>query len=155
MIPIQGYENLYSICEDGRVYSHKRSRYLKPSLKGHTHLKIGLCKDGKHKFFYVHRLVAKHFINNDRPDTDMVDHIDRNVLNNHVSNLRWVTRSENIHNQDSVGYSWDKDCQKWRARIKFGNKLINLGSFDNKDDASKAYCDASRKYYPGIRNDLI
>lgn len=48
----------------------------------------------------VHILVAKAFIPN--PDKlPMVDHEDRDKLNNNLSNLRWVTRSQNGRNRDS------------------------------------------------------
>lgn len=48
----------------------------------------------------VHRLVAKAFIDN--PDNlPMVDHIDRDRLHNHLSNLRWVTRSQNGRNRET------------------------------------------------------
>ena len=45
-----------------------------------------------------HRLIAQQFIPN--PDNlSEVDHIDRNKLNNSLSNLRWVSRSDNLRNR--------------------------------------------------------
>jgi hypothetical protein len=49
--------------------------------------------------FKIHRLVALHFIENPE-NKPMVDHIDRDKTNNHISNLRWVTCSENMKNTD-------------------------------------------------------
>lgn len=47
--------------------------------------------------YSVHRAVAELFIEN--PDNKPeVDHIDTDKLNNNVSNLRWVTRKENLNN---------------------------------------------------------
>jgi len=48
----------------------------------------------KPKLFYVHRLVADHFIPN--PDNlPEVNHKDWNIDNNHVSNLEWITLLDN------------------------------------------------------------
>ena len=44
---------------------------------------------------YAHRLVAKYFISNTDEKTE-VNHIDGNKANNHVSNLEWSTKSENM-----------------------------------------------------------
>lgn len=95
---IADYPN-YLIYEDGRVFSKKRRKFLKPSEnKVFGYHYITLCKDGKRKQFRVHRLVAIHYIPN--PDNKPeVDHIDRDRINNHVSNLRWVTGSENCQNK--------------------------------------------------------
>ena len=73
------------------------------------YLFVTLCKNGKQKIYKAHRLVAYTFtdlIPNDNPTEKIeVDHIDRNRQNNHVSNLRWVTRQENVDNSDQSGKS--------------------------------------------------
>jgi len=58
---------------------------------------------------YVHRLVAMHYCDNpfDRVDrTINVDHVDGNKMNNHYTNLQWVTAKENN--------------ARWRARRAAG-----------------------------------
>ena len=94
---INGYPN-YLVYDDGRVFSKKRRIFLKSGINSSDYHIVILGNDGKRKTFQVHRLVALHYIPN--PDNKPhVDHIDRNPLNNHFSNLRWVTRSENQQNR--------------------------------------------------------
>jgi len=45
----------------------------------------------------LHHLVIKHFLG-DRPIDMVIDHIDRDKLNNHIDNLRYVPQSENMKN---------------------------------------------------------
>lgn len=56
---------------------------------------VQLRKDGQGKSYYVHRLVALAFIPNPR-NLETIDHIDGNKLNNDVSNLQWLSRTNNI-----------------------------------------------------------
>ena len=60
------------------------------------------CRLNNKKYLH-HRLVALQFIENDDPDnkTD-VDHRDHVRTNNNITNLRWVTRSQNIRNRSNV-----------------------------------------------------
>ena len=95
---IKDYPN-YLIYEDGRVYSKKYKRFMKPHLNKQTgYYIVDLYKDNKRKKFPIHRLIALHYLSL-VDGKDMVDHIDQNKTNNDISNLRWVTNSENIINR--------------------------------------------------------
>lgn len=61
---VVGYEGLYEVSDQGRVRSLKfgKTRILKYGKAGAGYLVVNLCKDGKHKLMYVHRLVAEAFI---------------------------------------------------------------------------------------------
>lgn len=100
---ITGYEGMYHISDHGRVRSLQRIdprgrkcggelRALDIHYKGHIMLR--LFKSGDHKKFFVHRLVAKAFIPNPE-NLPLVNHIDSNKQNNHISNLEWCTEKYN------------------------------------------------------------
>ena len=91
---IEGYEN-YLVTNDGRVYSMKSRKYLKPSFVGNGYAKVVLCKNGKRKDFLIHRLVAEAFIPN-IDNLPCVNHKDENPANNCVENLEWCTYDYNL-----------------------------------------------------------
>jgi hypothetical protein len=77
----------------------------------------------------------------------VVDHIDFNPLNNHVSNLQIISQREN-RSKDTwrknpasqyTGVSWHKASQKWRAQIGINGKKKGLGLFSSELEAHEAY----------------
>ena len=91
------------------------------------------------------------------PDHLVVDHINHNGLDNRKANTRPATRAQNNYNKLIVkgknssskykGVAWNKDKNKWRARLYFNGKLIFLGYFKDEIKAAKAYDEAAKKYY--------
>ena len=93
---IDGYNN-YEVSSVGRVRNTTTLKVLKQGLNV-GYYKLDLWKNKIRKTHQVHRLVAFAFCNNDN-DYLLVDHIDRNPLNNHFLNLRWATDSMNARNR--------------------------------------------------------
>ena len=98
---IAGYEGLYEVSDLGRVkslnYNHTGiEKILKPGKNQGGYLAVILCKDGKHKYMRVNRLVAQAFLPNPL-NLPQVNHRDEDKLNNAASNLEWCTASYNIN----------------------------------------------------------
>ena len=95
MKDIFGYEGLYAITEDGRVYGYKRKNFLKPRPDKDGYLYVTLSKESKPKTCRIHRLVAEAYLPNPN-NLSEVHHIDADNTNNNVNNLQWVTREDNL-----------------------------------------------------------
>lgn len=90
---IEGEKDCYLVDDEGNIY-----RKLKPQVctNGYMDFKFGL--GGNHK--RIHRIVAEVFIPNPENKPE-VNHKDRNIKNNHYTNLEWVTRKENMEHMYS------------------------------------------------------
>lgn len=106
--PVNGYEGLYLVSDDGRVFSQKSQKIMKQtSTNGYR--RVRLFKDGEQTEYYVHRLVANAFIGvptGINPDgtpfrtSATVDHINNIRSDNRVENLRWCDFYFNIARAD-------------------------------------------------------
>ena len=88
----------------------------------------------------------------------MIDHIDGNVSNNRISNLRDVSRSVNLQNQRKassnnksgfLGVSFHEQTAKFRANICLNGKSKHLGLFPTPELAHAAYLAAKREIHEG------
>ncbi len=111
-----------------------------------------ITKNGKKRRLHMHREVIK------APDNLLVDHINRNSLDNRKANLRPATPSQNGRNRAKYingtysskykGVTLHRGKKKpWGAHIQVNHKLISLGSFDDEIRAAKAYDRAARRYH--------
>lgn len=94
MKDIKGYEGKYAITSCGKVWSHKRKKFLKQFDNGYGYLFVRLSSGGKAKNCRVNRLVAEAYISNPE-NKPQVGHKDENRYNNSVNNLYWTTCIEN------------------------------------------------------------
>jgi len=156
---IADYKGHYEISNIGRVKSLKKGveRILHQQITPQGYSKVELCIYGKKKTHPVHQLVACAFMNHKTRrvecGTDLViDHIDKNPLNNKAENLRIVTHRFNASRLISgsskyVGVTWAKKCNRWQAAIKINGKNTFLGYYKIEVDAHNAYQKALKDIY--------
>lgn len=114
---IIGFEGYYQVSNFGRVKSLPRKvnspiRNNKTIIRKERILKLGTLPLGYKQIrlqvgnldetIRVHRLVAKHFIDNPKL-FPIINHIDANPSNNHFKNLEWCTQSHNIKYAYDIG----------------------------------------------------
>jgi len=170
MKDIPGYEGLYAVTRDGRIwsyakpYSSKTGMFMKPQLfinrknrtTPHVQHTVGLSKNGKRKSYLIHRLVAKTYIPNPENKPD-INHKDTNPLNNLVSNLEWCTKLENIQHaikNGMIDYYTEKQKKirsengKTTGAIN-GMKSRRMFSMDEAECIRKTHA-ATKKSYRSI-----
>lgn len=100
-IPIKGHEQIYQVSCMGRVRGVQGIRKIADNGAGYKNVSLKK-KNCKQKVVYLHRLVAQHFILNPN-NLPQVNHKDGNKSNNRVSNLEWVSPSQNIKDAHAKG----------------------------------------------------
>lgn len=134
-IDIIGYEDYYQISNLGRVRSKDRyiiqekgngtlyKRHMKGKIlslnrtngKGYKTVSLGKGCEESRQNFYVHRLVAEHFISNPN-NLPEINHKDKkgDKSNNCVDNLEWCTRKENME------HAFENNLNQWVIYKKNG-----------------------------------
>lgn len=145
---LEGYEGMYQVSDQGRVKSldriikiEKKGKKVEQRLMGKVlspydnrkgYLLIDLSKNGKRQREYIHRLVAKAFINNPN-ELPQVNHLNNVRNNNFVNNLEWTSAQGNVDHM----VKQDRHHSKLRPdQILEIRKLIDKG-VKQKDIAIK------------------
>lgn len=121
---INGYEGFYQVSNLGRVRSlqrwvdHKPGQYrlvkeriLTPSVDNAGYLHVRLAKDGVYKLFKVHRLVAKHFLD-DYSESKTINHKNHNRWDNSVENLEMMTLEDNVRERSIQRFVYCKELDQ-------------------------------------------
>ena len=141
---IPDYEGSYQVSDIGRVRSVDRvitfknggkrkheGKVLKPCVNSSGYEQLGLYNDTGRNNKTIHRLVLETF----KPHVNMVDlqvnHIDGNKLNNHLTNLEWVTGRDNTLHAYDLGLINRKGERNPSAILSNADVLEILQRLDN------------------------
>lgn len=142
MKDIKGYEGLYAVTEDGRVWSYprgngmnKHGKFLKQETSGRYPM-VSLMKNGNRKQATVHRLIAEAYLAN--PDSlPQVNHIDGDKANNHVLNLEWCDAHHNMrHAHDNNLVRLNPKSAEEARKAGIARRLL---SFKDAQDIRELY----------------
>lgn len=109
-------------------------------------------RDGKRINHLIHHIVAKLFIG-ERPENDVIDHIDRNKLNNCVDNLRYCSQLENMKNQDR--YKQEITEQDPEKRHPLVCKLYREQNRDKVNEQKKEYYQNHKEHFQEYNKSLF
>lgn len=100
--PVVGYEDLYLVSTNGKVYSIRSHKILTPRKHNAGYLRVTLSRNGERKDAYIHRLMCEAFFGTPTDGRNFVNHLDEDKAHNQLTNLEWTTNSNNIK------YSWER-----------------------------------------------
>lgn len=142
---IEGYEGLYQVSNLGNVKSLNYGRtgeecILKPANDGKGYLFVNLCKNGKPKKYYVHRLVALAFLLN--PDNlKEINHKNEDKKDNCINNLEWCTHKYNSNyktrNQRMIETKNKNGSLGEKPIIQYTKKGVEVGRYSGINEASR------------------
>ena len=151
------WHNLFRY-DDGKLYwaikrqGLRHARQVGTPNKGYLWIKSNLIP----KQVGVHRVIWEmHY--GEIPKGMVIDHIDRNPLNNKIENLRLATRSQNSMNAKGKGkrdlpknvyidFEY-KGIKKYRAQVMVNGKYYRSGGFDTVEDAEAEAKKMRQKYH--------
>ncbi|MBR4642185.1 MAG: HNH endonuclease [Selenomonadaceae bacterium] len=135
---------LYEVSEDGRIFRNVKSKKQNKIIVDYHHSPAGYCftfinRDGKVKRIPIARVVAECWLG-EKPEGYEIDHIDRNSQNNHYTNLRYVTKSEQMKNRDHSGISkiGSANLEAARRRRMKALTLFKAGEAQNFESQTAA-----------------
>lgn len=147
--------------KDGLLYWKKKAWKTGPDLTGRI---AGAINGNGYRHVMVNRkIILQHriiFLMHKGYVPKMIDHIDRNRLNNKIDNLREATARQNQANRKIgknnttgfMGVSFSKENKKFVAGFRYNGKHINLGLFKTAEDASNAYKKETIKLFKEFAN---
>lgn len=111
----------------------------------------------KRQGFLVHRII---FLMHHGYIPEVIDHIDNNIQNNKIENLRSATKSQNhqnavSHKNNTSGCKnvfWHESSSKWQVKLRSNGKMHHVGSFKDLELADLVAHEARNLYHGNFAN---
>jgi hypothetical protein len=130
---------------DGNLYWRKTVSTLAQAgtkagcVNGRGYVAVGL----HYKKYLVHRLI---WVMHGNDPVDVIDHINGDVTDNRIENLRASTHAENMcnariskRNSSGIkGVSWSKSTNKWVGSVWFEHKIYKTPGFEKKEECAES-----------------
>jgi hypothetical protein len=135
--PIIGFETTHKVSMMGEVVNH-RGYKMKNYISCYGYKSLTLKSNNIKKVFFIHRLIAIHFIPNDK-NLPFVNHIDGDKLNNNISNLEWCTPLDNVKHARKNGLYLRKHSSNDKLGIIESWLTLGLLNTDELQETIKKY----------------
>jgi len=137
---------LYEVSRDGTLRNVKSKRIIRGHIgkeKNNEYVHIELTYGGRTHHKRMHQLVMECWGKPRPSEKYIIDHIDGDKTNNHIENLRWATRKENVENSE---YYRSGERPRRLEASKFPKKPIKVNGriFSSQWEAGKFIKEQSR-----------
>lgn len=99
---VKGYEGLYAISTDGRVWSHRKKIWMSPWADIYGYSRVTFRKDKFEKDMRVHKLVGEAFLDNPE-NKPQINHINGIKSDCRLKNIEYCTAKENMQHAHKMG----------------------------------------------------
>ena len=119
----------YVVYDDGRIWSNKTNRFLKPYMCNAGYYMVTLSLNKHRKSVMIHRLVGRLFVEGRTRGKGFINHKDGNKLNNNAFNLEWCTKSHNSKHAYEMGLTPAPPTYEGRFGYEH-NRSIEVHEYD-------------------------
>lgn len=118
----------YEVYEDGKIWSYRKNKFLKPQTNNKGYQLVGLVdNEGKKKMYLVHRVVWEAVTGAPIPKGYEINHISEVKTSNMISNLELLTHKENCN----YGTIKERIGKSMKGIIPKANPPKQVGAFNN------------------------
>ena len=142
------FPNEYLVSDDGRVFSKRAKREIRPNHDRFGYLYYVLCVEKNRKTVKAHRLVALAFLDNPQ-NKPTINHKNGIRDDNRVENLEWATNKEQTNDPITLKHLLDafkkRDMRAMGEKRDFGRKKVTVTWKDGKTEQFPSLLSASEK----------